>query len=74
MMLQGVDGGDEGEEEGKQEKEEEEGEGGVFCLSLESLGLGGNKIGDIGAQHLASALTSNTSQLHDDHVTLFKVM
>ena len=34
----------------------------VFCVPLESLGLGGNKIGDIGAQHLTAGLSSNTSQ------------
>ena len=77
MYIQGVDGGDEDEEgeeegegekleeEGKEKEEEEEEEEGMFCLPLESLGLGGNKIGDIGAQHLASALASNTSQSRD---------
>ncbi|CAI8037879.1 NLR family CARD domain-containing protein 3 [Geodia barretti] len=72
--VEGVDGGDEDEEgeeegegekleeEGKEKEKEEEGEG-MFCLPLESLGLGGNKIGDIGAQHLASALASNTRLL-----------
>ena len=72
--LQSVDGeGERGEggevEEGsgelKQEAEvSEEEEEGEFCLSLESLGLGGNKIGDFGAQQLASGLSSNTSESH----------
>ena len=52
---------DEGGEEGKGEEEEEEEE--VFCVPLESLGLGGNKMGDIGAQHLASGLSSNNSEI-----------
>ena len=73
LLWQGVDGGDEyeGEEEGGEEGEgegEEVGEEEVFCVPLESLGLGGNKIGDIGAQHLTSGLFSNNSETsHDLH-------
>ena len=64
-VCQEVDG-EEGEGAEKETEEEEEE---VFCLPLESLGLGGNKIGDTGAQHLASGLTSNTSQSCDHHMT-----
>ena len=63
-VYQEVDG-EEGEGAEKETEEEE-----VFCLPLESLGLGGNKIGDTGAQHLASGLTSNTSQSCDHHMTI----
>ena len=37
----------------------------MFCVPLESLGLGGNKISDMGAQHLASGLSSNNSKTCD---------
>ena len=59
-----MDGGDEGEvgEGGGGKGEEEDKERDMFCVPLESLGLGGNKIGDIGAQHLASGLYSNNSE------------
>ena len=42
----------------------EDGEGGeeVFCIPLESLGLGGNRIGDAGATCLADGLKTNTSE------------
>ena len=50
-----------GTEEGR--REEEEGEREEVCHPLESLGLGGNKIGDAGAQHLATGLTTNISEL-----------
>ena len=56
-----MDGGEKEGEGGEEEEEEEEEEEDVVCVPLESLGLGGNKIGDIGAQHLASGLASNTS-------------
>ena len=49
------------EEDGKDE-DGEEGERKVFCIPLESLGLGGNKISDAGAVHLAEGLGSNTSE------------
>ena len=52
--------GEEGEEEEDREKD-------MLCVPLESLGLGGNKIGDVGAQYLASGLTSNTSETHVQH-------
>ena len=41
----------------------EEREGEVYCIPLESLGLGGNQITDTGAKVLAESLTSNTSEL-----------
>ena len=55
-------------EGGDTEKEGEgngEGEGQVevYCVPLESLGLGGNLIGNSGAKSLAQGLVSNTSEL-----------
>ena len=50
------------EEEEEEEEEEGEGEREVVCVPLESLGLGGNKIGDTGARHLAAGLATNTSE------------
>lgn len=69
---QSVDGDIEGEigegREGEKEEEEEDREKETVCVPLESLGLGGNKIGDIGAQYLASGLASNTSEISVQHV------
>lgn len=78
-----MDGGETGEGGGREEgggEEGEEEEGDMLCVPLESLGLGGNKIGDVGAQHLASGLASNTSEIyaslisHDVHVTHTGIM
>ena len=46
------------------QSDSEDGEGGeeVFCIPLESLGLGGNRIGDAGATCLADGLKTNTSE------------
>ena len=67
--MDGGGGGDESETGdgeggggGEEEKEED-----MFCVPLESLGLGGNRISDIGAQYLASGLTSNSSESCDLH-------
>ena len=50
-------------EEEREEEEEEEGEEeGSYCIPLESLGLGGNQISDLGASSLADGLKSNTSE------------
>ena len=77
-VSQGVDGDGESREEGEDREKEgvEEGEGvmeeggeeeeeDVICIPLESLGLGGNKIGDGGAMHIATGLTSNKSMSCD---------
>lgn len=65
---QSVDGDNEGEggegRGGEEGEEEEDREMDMWCVPLESLGLGGNKIGDVGAQYLASGLASNTSEIH----------
>ena len=53
---------EEEEEEDGKEEDGEETERRVFCIPLESLGLGGNKISDAGAVHLAEGLSSNTSE------------
>ena len=58
-------GGEEGEgwgagpEEGEGEKEREGARS--FCVPLQSLGLGGNKITCLGAGYLADGLKTNTS-------------
>lgn len=53
-------GGEEGEREEAQEEEEEEENS--YCIPLESLGLGGNQITDLGAGSLADGLKSNRSE------------
>lgn len=60
---------DEHEEEKKskegllEEQEDKERTGGeVYCIPLESIGLGGNLIGDAGVRSLAHGLLSNTSK------------
>lgn len=52
--------GEEGEREEAQEEEEEEENS--YCIPLESLGLGGNQITDLGAGSLADGLKSNRSE------------
>ena len=44
--------------------EEKEGEGAArsYCIPLQSLGLGGNKITSLGAGYLADGLKTNTSE------------
>lgn len=59
--------GHEGEREGEEGVMEEQGDkermdGEVYCIPLESIGLGGNLIGDAGVRGLAHGLLSNTSQ------------
>jgi hypothetical protein len=44
------------------EPEEESREAKTFCISLQSLGLGGNKITSLGAGYLADGLKTNTSK------------
>ena len=52
-----------GEKEGREEEQEEEDEEeGSYCISLESLGLGGNQISDLGASSLADGLKTNTRE------------
>ena len=53
--------GDEGERE-EDEQEEEEEEENSYCIPLESLGLGGNQITDLGAGSLADGLKTNRSK------------
>ena len=48
-------GGEEGVDGDRGEKE-------IYCIPLESLGLGGNQISDAGAISLAEGLASNTSE------------
>ena len=51
-------------EEGERGEDWEEGEErSPYCIPLESLGLGGNQITDLGAVSLAEGLVSNTSEL-----------
>ena len=62
--------GEMGEKEEEREKEEEEEEGeeeGSYCIPLESLGLGGNQISDLGASNLADGLKTNTSEWKVSH-------
>ena len=60
--------GEMGEKEEEREKEEEEGEEeGSYCIPLESLGLGGNQISDLGASNLADGLKTNTSEWKVTH-------
>ena len=52
-----------GEKEGRDEEEEEgEEEEVTYCIPLESLGLGGNQISDLGASSLADGLKTNTRE------------
>ena len=55
----GGGGEKEGREEEQEEKDEEEGS---YCIPLESLGLGGNQISDLGASSLADGLKTNTRE------------
>lgn len=58
----GQDGASRDDEEGVGGSAEEGEEGEDFCCSLESLGLGGNRLSDEGVTSLAAALTHNTSK------------
>ena len=58
----GQDNASQEEEDTGESGEEEEG-GEPFCCTVESLGLGGNRISDDGVASLAEALTQNTSKL-----------
>ena len=52
-----------GEKEGREEEQKEEDEEeGSYCILLESLGLGGNQISDLGASSLADGLKTNTHE------------
>ena len=60
--------GEMGEKEEEREKEEEEGEEEEsYRIPLESLGLGGNQISDLGASSLADGLKNNTSEWKVSH-------
>lgn len=58
VSSNGVDEAD-GEEAGP---EEGPGEDRTYCIPLQSLGLGGNKITSQGAGYLADGLKTNTSE------------
>ena len=58
----GQDGASRDDEEGVGGSGEEGEEQEHFCCSLESLGLGGNRLSDEGVTSLAAALTQNTSK------------
>ncbi len=42
----------------------------AFCISLQSLGLGGNRITCLGAGYLADGLKTNTSKAQDIYIIL----
>lgn len=50
------------EADGEAEPEEESKEPRSYCIPLQSLGLGGNKITSLGAGYLADGLKTNTSE------------
>lgn len=50
------------EADGEAEPEEESKEPRSYCIPMQSLGLGGNKITSLGAGYLADGLQTNTSE------------
>ena len=62
----GGNGGSESREEvdhpGAEPEKAEEAEARSYCIPLQSLGLGGNKITCLGAGYLADGLKTNTSK------------
>lgn len=51
-----------GEAEPQEDLGEGQGEPKTYCIPLQSLGLGGNKITSLGAGYLADGLKTNTSE------------